>query len=44
LLGLPAWAGIPADLKVVRSPGSVQLVLMGMGAVPYFAVMCGETL
>jgi type IV pilus assembly protein PilQ len=34
LLGLPAWAGIPADLKVVRSPGSVQLVLMGMGANP----------
>ena len=34
LLGIPAWAGIPADLKVVRSPGSVQLVLMGMGANP----------
>jgi len=34
LLGIPAWAGIPADLKVVRIPGSVQLVLMGMGANP----------
>jgi type IV pilus assembly protein PilQ len=34
LLGIPAWAGIPADLKVIRSPGSVQLVLMGMGANP----------
>ena len=34
MLGIPAWAGIPADLKVIRSPGSVQLVLMGMGANP----------
>lgn len=34
LLGIPAWAGIPADLKVIRSPGSVQLVLMGMGENP----------
>ncbi|WP_461557127.1 type II and III secretion system protein [Synechococcus sp.] len=34
LLGIPAWAGIPADLKVIRSPGSVQLVLMGMGTNP----------
>ncbi|MCP9940317.1 type II and III secretion system protein, partial [Synechococcus sp. Cruz CV12-2-Slac-r] len=34
LLGIPAWAGIPADLKVIRSPGSVQLVLMGMGSNP----------
>lgn len=34
LLGIPAWAGIPADLKVLRRPGSVQLVLMGMGANP----------
>ena len=38
LLGIPAWAGIPADLKVVRSPGSVQLVLMGMGANPEIRV------